>query len=84
MGMSLIAHAAVGYSVLKAADAKRIDNLLTKLGFSLESPVPIAEILREVRYDKKKYDDSLRAVMPEAIGRCRVVELKFEEFEKLF
>ena len=84
VGMSLIAHAAVGYSVLKAADAKRIDDLLTKLGFSLESPVPIAEILREVRYDKKKYDDSLRAVMPEAIGRCRVVELKFEEFEKLF
>ena len=84
VGMSLIAHAAVGYSVLKAADAKRIDDLLTKLGFSLEPPVPIAEILREVRYDKKKYDDSLHAVMPEAIGRCRVVELKFEEFEKLF
>lgn len=84
MGMSLISRCAVGYGVLAAEDAERIDSLLRGLGFMTTPPVPIASILREVHYDKKKRDNMLRVVMPEAIGRCRVVEMAFGEFEKLF
>lgn len=84
VGMSQMAYAAVRYGVLSEVDAKAIDNLLLKLGFELTPPLPMATILREVKYDKKKHDNILRLVLPEAIGRCRVVELPFDEFEKMF
>lgn len=84
VGMSQMAYAAVRYGVLSEVDAKSIDNLLLKLGFELTPPLPMATILREVKYDKKKHDNILRLVLPEAIGRCRVVELPFDEFEKMF
>lgn len=84
VGISQVAHAAVRYGVLSEEDAKAIDNLLLKLGFELTPPLPMATILREVKHDKKKHDNILRLVLPEAIGRCRVVELPFDEFERLF
>ena len=84
VGMSQMAYAAVRYGVLSEVDAKAIDNLLLKLGFELTPPLPMATILREVKYDKKKHDNILRLVLPETIGRCRVVELPFDEFEKMF
>jgi 3-dehydroquinate synthetase len=64
--------------------AERIDALLQKLGFELKLPIPISAVLREVRYDKKKRDNILRVVLPESIGCCRVVDMPFDEFEKLF
>lgn len=84
MGMSLIAHASVRYGALQEADAERIDRLLESLGFAIESPMPVAKILSEVRYDKKKQGDTLRVVLPERIGSCRVERLAIEEFEKMF
>ena len=84
VGISQVAHAAVRYGVLSEVDAEAIDNLLLKLGFELAPPLSMPTILREVKYDKKKHDNILRVVLPEAIGRCRVVELPFDEFERLF
>jgi 3-dehydroquinate synthase len=84
LGLSLIAHAAVRRGVLTEEDALRIDGLLEQLGFSLAMPVDITDVLREVKYDKKKKDNVLRVVLPVKIGECRVTELSFAEFEKLF
>lgn len=84
IGMSLIAHASVRLGAMAKADAERIDNLLTRLGFNLELPVEEGDVLREVRYDKKKSDNLLRVVIPEAIGRCTVREMLFDDFERLF
>lgn len=84
VGMSLMAHAAVKRGIMQSAEAERIDSLLTSLGFTLTPPVAIAEIMHEVRHDKKKHDNILRAVLPERIGKCRIEELTFDEFEQLF
>lgn len=84
VGISQVAHAAVRYGVLSEVDAEAIDNLLLKLGFELAPPLSMPTILREVKHDKKKHDNILRVVLPETIGRCRVVELPFDEFERLF
>ena len=84
VGISQVAHAAVRYGVLSEVDAEAIDNLLLKLGFELTPPLSMPTILREVKHDKKKHDNILRVVLPEAVGRCRVVELPFDEFERLF
>ena len=84
IGMSLVAHAAVRCGMLGADVAERIDRVLMQLGLSLELPVSITDVLREVKYDKKKKDNSIRLIVPTKIGECVVKELSFEELEQLF
>lgn len=83
IGLSVISHAAVRYGVMAESDAARVDVLLECLGFELKLPVSIHNLLREVKLDKKKSDNILRVVLPKTIGECCVVEMSFDEFEKL-
>lgn len=84
VGLSMIAHASAKLGMMLEEDAERVDALLAKLGFELELPVSLTNVLREVRYDKKKRDNILRVVLPESIGCCKVVDMPFDEFEELF
>ncbi len=84
MGLVLIARAAVRYGVLSIECAERVEALLSRLGFKLQTPVSLHDVLREVKYDKKKRDNILRVVMPCEVGRCEIVEMTFDEFERLF
>ena len=84
IGLSLIAHAAVRCGMMVEENASRIDSVLAKLGFDLQIPVNIADVMREVKHDKKKIDNMLRVVFPVTIGECRVIEMSFVEFEQLF
>lgn len=84
MGLVLIARAAARHGIFTEDDAKRIESLLQRLGFATTPPMALTNILREVRHDKKKRDNILRVVLPEAIGHCRVEEMPFDEFERLF
>ena len=84
IGLSQIAHLSHRLGVLSADDMQRIDSLLQKIGFNLELPVPMNNILKEMRYDKKKSNNVLRVVLPERIGSCRIVEMPLSELEKYF
>ena len=84
IGLSQISHVANRIGMLPREDMLRIDSLLEKIGFSLELPVPMSDILREMRFDKKKSNDLLRVVLPERIGSCRIVEMPLSELEKYF
>ncbi|MBR4027996.1 MAG: 3-dehydroquinate synthase [Alistipes sp.] len=84
VGLSMIAHASAKLGMMLEGDAERVDALLAKLGFELELPVSLTNVLREVRYDKKKRNNILRVVLPESIGCCKVVDMPFDEFEELF
>ena len=84
IGMSQIAHASVRCGMLAEDDARRIDTLLESLGFCLTPPVSMTDVLREVKYDKKKSDNMLKVVMPVRIGECLVREMTFDEFGQLF
>lgn len=84
IGMSQIAHASVRCGMLAEDDAQRIDTLLDRLGFSLKLPVSIADVLREVKYDKKKSNNVLKVVLPIRIGECIVREMTFDELGTLF
>ena len=84
IGMSLVAHAAVRRGDLCEDVAERIDRALMQLGLKLEMPVTMTEMLREVKYDKKKKNNTIRLIVPKRIGECAVVEMSFEELEQLF
>ena len=80
----MMAWASVRRGKMERAEAKRIDALLKKFGFNLELPVQLFDMLREARYDKKKFDDKIDVVLPEAVGRCVVEQITFKEFESMF
>ena len=84
IGLSQISHLSNRLGMLSAEDMERIDSLLRKMGFSIELPVPMADILKEMRYDKKKSNNVLRVVLPESIGSCRIAEMPLGELEKYF
>jgi len=84
VGMSLVAHAAEHRGVLAVGVAERIDSLLVRLGFDIVPPVPVADILREVRHDKKRVDDTIHIVLPEHIGCCRVERVAIDELVNMF
>lgn len=84
VGLSKISHVSNSLEILNNNDMRRIDHLLVKIGFSLDMPVAMSDILREIRYDKKKSNNLLRIVLPESIGSCRIVEMPFEEVESSF
>lgn len=84
VGLSKISHVSNSLEILNNEDMQRIDHLLVKIGFPLDMPVAMSDILREIRYDKKKSNNLLRIVLPESIGSCRIVEMPFEEVERSF
>lgn len=84
VGTALVADAAVRMGVLSDADRNRIRALLIRLGMTLESPLPIAKLLREVGKDKKRVGAHLHLVVPTAIGRCEVRLVTEEEVQAIF
>lgn len=84
VGLSKISHISHSLGMLNDSDLQRIDNLLIKIGFSLDIPASITDVMREVRHDKKKSDNLLRLVFPEQIGSCRIVQMPFDEVESCF
>ena len=83
VGLSKISHISNAMGILSNKDMQRIDDLLQKIGFSLEIPVPLSDVIREVRHDKKKSNNLLRIVLPERIGSCRIEEMPLGDVEHI-
>mgnify|MGYP003290603446 CR=1 FL=1 len=84
IGISMMSHAACRLGLFDNADAEVVDALLLKLGFRLELPLPISDILSATRQDKKKSEGDIHVVLPVAIGECEVRKMRFDEFYQLF
>lgn len=83
VGLSKISHISNAMGILSSDDMQRIDDLLQKIGFSLEIPVLLSDVIREVRHDKKKSNNLLRIVLPERIGSCRIEEMPLGDVEHI-
>lgn len=84
VGLKLVTDMAVRIGYLAQGDGERILALLERLGFCLEAPVPMADLLAEVGKDKKSAGDLIHLVVPRAIGSCEVMTLPKEEMKQLF
>lgn len=84
VGMDMISEMAMRRGVLAEGDYHRITTLLQRLGFNLDIGISIGDIIREVKYDKKKSGSDLNVVLPIRIGECRVERLSYNEFEAMF
>ena len=72
MGMAAMTRsaAAAGYCAEETAEA--LLALLRSYGLPTELPYPAGALAEAARADKKATGDSLRLVVPEAVGRCRI------------
>lgn len=84
VGMVLVADAAVRLGVLAPSARDRIRSLLVRLGFAVEPPVAVGELLRQVGKDKKSEEGILHVVLPTGIGACEVRPMAREAFAALF
>lgn len=84
VGLALIADVAVGRGLLSSEDCRRIRSVLERIGFQLESPVAMRQLLSAVSKDKKSEGDSIHIVWPCGIGDCNVEKLPLEEFKAMF
>ena len=83
VGLSMITDIAEQGGALSSKDAARIRALLERIGFTLESPVEIRNLLAAVKKDKKSEGDDIYIVMPRAIGDCSVEKMPVEAFKSL-
>ena len=79
IGMAVITRAAArrGFCPQDAADA--VSALLQKYGLPTESPYGAEVLYQAALSDKKRDGASLRLVVPEAVGRCRLVRVPASE-----
>ena len=84
IGLNLIAQAAVRGEIMDKKEAERIDMLLAKFGFDTELPVPLAELLKAMRKDKKRNGEAIHLIVPEHIGKVKDIKLTYEEMDDFF
>lgn len=84
IGLAMISRAAERLGLLSAENADRVERLLHNLGFNLQPNISMANLMREVKLDKKKKDNILRVVLPAGIGKCVIQEMPVDEFQQLF
>ena len=73
----------VKLGLLAPAACDRIVRLLAALGFATEPPVPAERLLAAVTKDKKSEGDTIRLVLPTAVGACEVRTMTFDELSRL-
>ena len=83
VGMAIAARLSVKLGLLAPAACDRIVRLLAALGFATEPPVPAERLLAAVTKDKKSEGDTIRLVLPTAVGACEVRTMTFDELSRL-
>ena len=82
-GTTLAARLAVKLGTLTPEDAERIERLLSSLGFTLTSPVPVKRLVSAISKDKKSDGNAIHFVLPTGIGECEVRRMAIEEIASL-
>ena len=81
IGMAVITRAAAAQGICPLADCERLIRLLRQNGLPTETEIPLEELVRVIAADKKLDGSTLRLVVPEAVGRCRIETLPLSEIE---
>ena len=81
IGLNWIAQAAVKAEMMSKEEADRISALLAKFGFETELPVPLTDLLKAMRKDKKRNGETIHLIVPEQIGKVRDIKLTYEEMD---
>ena len=73
IGMAVITRAAVARGLCSPDTLPRLLALLERYGLPTGTDYPLTDILRAAEADKKRIGGVTNLVVPEAVGRCRIV-----------
>ncbi|MFR9650751.1 MAG: 3-dehydroquinate synthase [Rikenellaceae bacterium] len=59
--------------------AQRVKSLHDSIGFDINPPLPVKELLKAITKDKKVEEGSLFLILPTAIGNCEIRKMTFEQ-----
>ena len=80
MGMAAITRAAERRGVCPAGTAQELEHVLDTYQLPKEAPYSPEELFAAAMADKKKAGDTLRIVVPEALGTCVIKNIPADEF----
>jgi 3-dehydroquinate synthase len=83
-GMIAIAEAATKNGLAEFDCKDRIAEVLSLYHLPTACPYPLSELLPYVENDKKRSGDTIRLVIPETIGKCRLLSLPVTELKSFF
>lgn len=84
IGMVLIAHAGERNGITAPGTARRIEEVLRRLGLPHTDPAPLPDLLRAAHADKKRASDGLNLVLLREIGSAFVQKVPEEELPSFF
>ncbi|MFR8010700.1 MAG: 3-dehydroquinate synthase [Clostridia bacterium] len=84
IGMVLIAHAGERNGITAPGTARRIVEVLRRLGLPHTDPAPLPDLLRAAHADKKRASDGLNLVLLREIGSAFVQKVPEEELPSFF
>ena len=79
IGMVMITRAAVKKGYCKEETLEALTALLRQYHLPVEVPYPAAQLLEIAKSDKKTVGKTVNLIVPETIGRCRIVPIQTNE-----
>ena len=83
VGLSYITNSALAQTCISEEDAKRIQTILGQYNFNTTLPVERRPIIKALKGDKKRAGNSMRIILPTAIGAVEDRLVSFEELEAI-
>ena len=80
-GMAAISKSAAAQGICSPEVPERVEKLLEKYGLSTAIPYSAAEMAKTILIDKKNSGGTVRLIVPEKIGRCRIESVPAESVE---
>lgn len=84
VGMALIAHAGERNGITAPGTARRIEEVLRRLGLPHTDPAPLPELLKAAHADKKRAADGLNLVLLREIGSAFIQKVPEAELPGFF
>ncbi len=78
VGLAVVARAAAARGICSGECAARIVSLLEKFGLPVKTDLPMDALYTHMLSDKKRLGGTVNIIVPEEIGRCRVLPLAVE------
>ncbi len=82
-GIYLIADISYKNKLCSEEVFREIKNLLNFHGFNLQIPYTYQEIFDIIKHDKKKNGEFINLVIPENIGKCKIIKISFNELHQM-
>ena len=79
IGMAMITRAAAARGLCPSACSDALESLLRQYGLPVETEIPQEQLAAAMLRDKKRDGNQIRLVVPEDIGRCRVLPVAIDE-----